>query len=797
MMKRLTQILLCTLLTIRCVHGQLNINTNILAAKPMLSITPLGGSPYAEVYNACDQQVLQSDFRNGRCREAVPPLNAGDGLINQSACVSLLTNTSCTLIAHPNRPRIVDKDGNTVAIKNEVLAGAAYFFARDKSTLEGVLQTTSIQVLTPNGWVTKFLLNATNYLPPSNERSYRFWDCGKAAAQFGKDWATFQRLDTIAHAALGANNPTIGSPRPSPDTYLKGMPGDPASPLQPNSPLASGSDEAMLRDMRDAAIQKTLKDADAMAAASQQGCTNKTLPYYWTLVTFAHSLDVGDTQLRLHVASAAVSIKDYVVSLPFRTYAAAASQFTMLANAGNRDFSCQIFAAGETDLGQNVVSLVYNEGTLSSDHRTPIASSGTPYVWTINGRGVKQLGAKGRLPFQKQFWDDSVFKDISQTASQPGDVAPLVVKGGGTIAYRLEVNPGGFAFVSQPATSIMPRLLTIAMMGDSFSAGQGSPFLSSTEGPWLNDDCHQSRWSGQYRAVNRFIRDSNKACDYVFVACEGASIQDLFDQAQGTKHNPDGTTKRNSDGTIDGELKQQKPQVDLVADWMSNRGYSYLDVALFSIGGNNVGFADIIEAALITPWDGTQDQKLRDQVDAGFTLIGGVNGYQKLDKALKDKLKVKNVIIFGYPDLVHGPNGVCASDCPLPKSPLNTISISELQFGASLTTRLNNAVQSGGQLPGWRYVDIFAATSGHGICVCDDPYFTTWTAATGDSALGGVGPTPITIPCARGKGSLSWLPFFGKNLGPDGASCSFHPSPKGYEQYIGPILTNLTALYGN
>jgi hypothetical protein len=283
-------------------------------------------------------------------------------------------------------------------------------------------------------------------------------------------------------------------------------------------------------------------------------------------------------------------------------------------------------------------------------------------VVTINDRQVKYIPATGRFPFVRSFWDDVVaFQDVLQTVSQAGDVSPIAIKGGATVNYRLEVRPGTSTFVSKNSSFVMPPPLTFALMGDSFSAGQGAPFIeSSTEGAWLKDNCHRSRWSGQYRAMNRFIRNSNNASDYIFVSCEGATIQDLYSQAQRKDHNPDGTTH--------GAVKQGKAQVDLVKDWMTSKGYSRLNVAVLGVGGNNTGFAKAIQNSIVgggsvDAWfTGTDDPALRAEIDAGFNRINGsgAGSYKELDTALKTKLNVADVIIFGYPDVTHNSDGTSA-----------------------------------------------------------------------------------------------------------------------------------------
>ena len=736
---------------------------------------------YKDVFNDCDKEVAKNNPAAGECRTAVPRLNAGDCLMSETSCLAPLSAVT-QLIAHPDRTKILDQAGNTVIIKNEAFALSALVMARDQATLEDVLRNTEIQGRVGNRWVTRRPLRSTEYGPLTNLRHYYFSDCGQAMAAFKGDFAKFEKLDTFAHSAVRVGRSVIG-PRPAPESLIAAVPSGPPT-SRGDLPELPGSEERVLQEMADATMKKAVKDLEA--AMRGPSCPDKPLPYYWAPVFVRYSPELNETRVRLY--SRTMRTHDIVLTDPFKVYSAAASKFIMPNHDGNRDFSLKIFAPGDATLTANASSVLYKEGTSSAEHRAAVTMSANAFVVTINDRTVKSIPATGRFPFVRSFWDDVAFQDVSQMVSQAGDVSPIAIEGGATVNYRLEVRPGTDTFASKDSSFMMPPPLTFALMGDSFSAGQGAPFFTSAEGEWLSDNCHRSRWSGQYRAMNRFIKNSNKACDYIFVSCEGATTQDLYSQAQRVHHNPDGTTH--------GDLKQGgKAQVDLVKDWMTAKGYARLNVAVLGIGGNNTGFADAIQNAIkgahwVDAWfTGTDDPALQAQIDAGFNRINGsgAGSYKELDTALKTKLNVADVVIFGYPDVTHNSNGtVCRTDCSDPPPFFNgnvvphTIDEKELAFGDTILTRLTNAVSSAGKLPGWHYVDILTATKNHGICNCGDIFFTTWTVATT--------PWPVSWACAKGWKVGALL---------NGASCSFHPNPRGYEQYITPILNQLNALHGN
>lgn len=747
---------------------------------------------FTETDNSCDTQIRESNPLTARCKRAVPPLDSADCLASADFCINQRSFTT-PLIVYPGRAQVLDNSNNVVLVRGEAFAVTALVFAKDKLELEELVRSMQIQASIGGEWIRKRYLSPTEFGELSNLRHYYFLDCDQARGQFWRDWDFANKVNALVNGAGPGPHMAPDDPRPAPESLLGTIPLDP-TPSTGNLPSAPGADERFLQEWARRANEKAAGNNFVPPSSSGSECPDKTLPYYWTTISFQYSPELGETRLRLYTESPIKGRKSYPFpETNFKVYRVAASGFDMPAKNGNRDFSFQIFAS--SDSGDILAaSVVYNENTLSATHRTAANIDSTASEKTINGRSIKRTTARGRFPFKKDYWDDVALADVSQTAFQARDETPIAIKSGATVAYRMEVGASAesmqaLLFASNAGILTMPAPLTFALLGDSFAAGQGAPFFSQSEGPWLNDDCHRSRHSGQYRALNQFIKESNKACDYIFAACEGATMQDLYLQKQRVNHNPDGTTY--------GELKQQRTQIGLVKKWMDDKHYAHLDAALFSIGGNNVGFAGSITAAitgavLIDAWfTGTDDADMREVVDEGFTRINGsgTGSYRELHEALKRELQVQEVIICGYPDVTHDSTGsVCDTDCSetLPGSTSvnlipHTISATELEYGNTIMTRLTDAASSAGALPTWHYANIFDASRNHGICVCDEPYFTTWAVAV-DSGY------PIAFACNEGKGAVHL---------PAGASCSFHPNPLGYEQYITPIKEQLQLLYGN
>ena len=132
--------------------------------------------------------------------------------------------------------------------------------------------------------------------------------------------------------------------------------------------------------------------------------------------------------MRLHVDSTLAGTKDIaLVDKSFKVYTAAAAQFDMPQRDGNRDFSFQVFAAGDLDLTGRA-SIVYNQDTLSSLHRSSARIGAAADTVAINGRTVKRVTASGQFPFTKSYWDDVGLTDVTETVVQSGDVLPVAIQ---------------------------------------------------------------------------------------------------------------------------------------------------------------------------------------------------------------------------------------------------------------------------------------------------------------------------------------------------------------------------------
>ncbi len=293
------------------------------------------------------------------------------------------------------------------------------------------------------------------------------------------------------------------------------------------------------------------------------------------------------------------------------------------------------------------------------------------------------------------------------------------------------------------STSITKKVVVkdwlIVGMGDSNGSGEGNP-------PFRFEQCNRSEGSYQWRVANYVERhDARSSVTFVFPACSGAIIQDLY--------------KTQYTGIIPG--RPLDPQIKQAARLIARPGNERersVDAAIVSIGVNNLGFGPLL-AYCVTHFDPSDSCEHR-YVNPVPSSRGGIEDFQTssstsaptlraaietlvtdlppkygpLGKALSAPLslkgngalgvKRKDVVITQYPDFTRGDDGQLCSGTIGPQSTWD--------FIATEAAGLNAAVASGAASQGWRLVTMpqsaFTGPPGHGYCA-SDPYFVSLTGA--------------------------------------------------------------------
>jgi lysophospholipase L1-like esterase len=291
-------------------------------------------------------------------------------------------------------------------------------------------------------------------------------------------------------------------------------------------------------------------------------------------------------------------------------------------------------------------------------------------------------------------------------------------------------------------------------MGDSYISGQGAfSYRDGTD--TQNDGCHLSELSYP------FIIGAADFNSYNSIACSGATTDKIVGSLTSFK----GQVK---DGIS--EDKRSKPTI--LANFLP--GYIYQqefaatyqpEAIVVSVGGDDVGFADIVKQCVANQGGGTCYDTYEDRAE----LASEINRtYPKLVHAyqtLREQSGGARVYVVGYPQIAK-PGGDCGLNVHL--------NADELDFSAGLITYLDSALQQAARTAGVAYVDTQHALDGYRLC----------EAPQGKSAVNG-----FTV------GNDAGVTVHGKVINFIGAE-SFHPTVLGYQllaRAISAQTNNLSA----
>ncbi len=261
------------------------------------------------------------------------------------------------------------------------------------------------------------------------------------------------------------------------------------------------------------------------------------------------------------------------------------------------------------------------------------------------------------------------------------------------------------------STDIQVKDLLIAALGDSFASGEGNPDVPVTfdasrrarnvypkragndarsNAQWLDELCHRSLYGHQLRAALQIAIENPKASvTYMGYACSGAAIDegilgpqtyvDYISKGDGVSgaRSVSGGSKDTQLRWLLRELCTEKPdKVDGVWTCPGNAYRRNVDFLLLSIGGNDIGFSNLVGWAT-----------LRDSTSASLAKFFGATvsakqfaenmveilpgAYAKLAKAIETAVPLRNgelgydasrVVLTAYPDILEDETGkVCAA----------------------------------------------------------------------------------------------------------------------------------------
>lgn len=271
----------------------------------------------------------------------------------------------------------------------------------------------------------------------------------------------------------------------------------------------------------------------------------------------------------------------------------------------------------------------------------------------------------------------------------------------------------------------LPDKLSIVNFGDSYSSGEGAP--NKNPPLWENEQCHRSANSGQAKAVAKLKRDyPDTAIAFKNVACSGAEIDEGVIRSQKKR-----TFFQDADFPT-----LVPPQVDQARRWLSENHYDKLNIAMFSIGGNDVNFGGAVQHFLIEPGNLVSNDKkaenMRTQIATGIAQLP--TAYDALKNDMDLSFDYDSVLVTAYPDPLRSQDKSFCGDsernyggCWGFIEKLN--SQDEFKYGyTNILTPLDEAIKNKvNSYDNWRFVGgvLNADAQKHGLCNCQEPYFNT------------------------------------------------------------------------
>jgi lysophospholipase L1-like esterase len=286
------------------------------------------------------------------------------------------------------------------------------------------------------------------------------------------------------------------------------------------------------------------------------------------------------------------------------------------------------------------------------------------------------------------------------------------------VVTTLIVAPAHTAAISGLTQSDNPVAGRVAALGDSYSSGEGNPpFDPGTAG--LLDTCHRSP-----QAWPRLLGVDSQ----LHLACSGATTDALFQ----------------------GQMPVAPDNVGQVQRLQQLGAAAPIDVVTVTIGGNNIGFADILAqcytqalGACLTDLPSNQRA-----VDAATATI-----QQDVLPAIHAAAPSARVFLVGYPRLLSGSYDSVVKSCR------RWLSRTEHAHALQLQRYVNTKERSAARAAGVSFVDVTNALDHHELCA-RHPWVRHLTIRCGIALLpDGAGLDPASSYCGhpteRGQRALA------------------------------------------
>ncbi|MFN8277460.1 MAG: GDSL-type esterase/lipase family protein [Chitinophagales bacterium] len=485
-------------------------------------------------------------------------------------------------------------------------------------------------------------------------------------------------------------------------------------------------------------------------------CQRDTLPFFYCFISFTHQVATGETQFRIKPEHPRLRFRN-AESQPFSV------REVLIFNAqspssviGDRAASASIQYAPGFDSSSVAVTLFYDtvsRAQRARGFRSPSCSA------TLTATGLRRIRASAILPHQQKFYNEQENDMVNNRLAtfNTADREAMAIPPGATTFARwsLRYRQGRqeiFDSIPEVSFTMAPRFV-FAIMGDSYGSGEGAPWKKSD--PWLCDSCHRSVLSGLHRGVSAFIANHPEMdIDYVFTACSGAGIVNL-------------TRSGRSISVCNGNISQIRE----VRQFLTRNNYN-LNAIVLSAGGNDAGFATLI-VNIIRDFanDISDDAATSTTIENGLSSLRG--SYTTLADSFQRAFRVpaNRVFVAEYPKPTRNADTLlCTEDCD--HGPFFAFAGGEWGMADTFQQRINDTLRKITGEIGMIYMDgIDEQSLNHGLCNCDDNYFTTW------------GKADQTEGCDVGVRSGGGYDIVGHSK-----RCSFHPNARGYKKMYKDVV---------
>lgn len=251
--------------------------------------------------------------------------------------------------------------------------------------------------------------------------------------------------------------------------------------------------------------------------------------------------------------------------------------------------------------------------------------------------------------------------------------------------------------------------LSLLVMGDSYISGEGAYYYRSGTNT-KDNKCHNSWLAyGYQKGWSHFPSDGVKS-----VACSGARLNDI--DAGLWASNPT-ISREDYEGQVKVKIPwsdRDDPQSKIIGNYMP--GYAnqilfleknYPRNILMSVGGNDIGFSDIIKACALSSFEDDCYSTYQQRKELMEKINSQYYGLKKTYENIKSSTMGGKVYVVGYPQVAKL-GGNCGLNVHL--------NYNEVEFSNNVISYLNETIKRAASDAGVLYVNVENALFGYRLC---------------------------------------------------------------------------------